>query len=237
HWIFFELRNISDKSEEFFFLLNCPYLSEVSYYEYDDNKWKLIAATGINKAFNTRPYYFNDFVLPISIPENASKKILIKTNKRAQIFSIKPQLMSKYAFEEKQQKQYLLLGIIIGIICFNIIVNIFLGIGLKDNIHYKYILYLCLSTFWLLTRVGFDFQFLYPNFPEIVPFAQPTTGMLTLPVMAYLAIDFLKLNEVKNKPYYVLYYTNLILIFSFPFWLFFNIVLPDKSMLVNTFSI
>ncbi len=73
---------------------------------------------------------------------------------------------------------------------FNIIINLFLGVSLGDKIHYLYAAYVMSALLWVLSSVGADYQFLFPDYPAVFGISQFVAGGITMVLMAQLAIVF-----------------------------------------------
>jgi signal transduction histidine kinase len=226
-WISFVIKNPSTATENLVLQFNNPYLNHLDIYEIDDNH-KLMHSlhTGTSLPFVSRKYAYHDFVFPLHVPKMSSKRILIRASNKDEIFSIKPQLMGESHFHQKEQKLYLIIGLIIGIMTFNVLVNLFLGISLKDRIHFLYAFYVLGAIFWVLSSVGLDFQYLYPNKPYLTTIAQPFFGGITMVLMAQLSIVFLQLKTSRGL---VLYFLNVIkwgVIVGLPGWLIIILGIP-----------
>ena len=226
YWMMFAVQNTSGTEKELFFQFNNPYLNTIDVYKKEASGFEKIMHTGAALPFKTRIYPFHDFVFPISLQKGEQATYLIMAEKHGEIFSTKPELMSAGRFKSKEQRIYILFGIVTGIMVFNIIINIFLGISLKDRIHYLYALYIFWALLWLFSSVGMDYQFLTSDSPSLFAVSQPVTGAVTMILMAQLAIVFLRLREHKTMAYRFLNIAKWVLIATLPLRLLFFFVLP-----------
>ena len=115
-WMTFTLRNNSASDEKLFYAFNNPSLNAIEIYKLSDTGFTSMVVMGSAKPFNTRAYPYHDFVLPIQVPAERSVTYLMMAERRAQIFSSRPELMSENYFRKKEQKLYTVFGIILGIL-------------------------------------------------------------------------------------------------------------------------
>lgn len=218
YWMIFTLKNPFAAEKDLFFQFNNPYLNVIQIWKKTPTGFGEIAHTGSTLPFNTRPYTYHDFVLPIRLGAGEVRTLLIMADKRGEIFSAKPQLMDANTFKDKEQKLYLMFGVIIGIMLFNIVINLFLGVSLKDGIHFLYALYICAALLWLFSSMGVDFQYFYPDTPALIAIAQPITGGITMILMAQLAIVFLQLGKGRSWVKLLLNTGKYTAMIQTPFW-------------------
>lgn len=218
YWMTFTVKNPFVAEKDLFFQFNNPYLNVIQVWEKTPAGFLEIALTGATLTFETRPYPYHDFVLPLRLSAGEVRTLLIMADKRGEIFSAKPQLMDAGTFKDKEQKLYLMFGVIMGIMLFNIVINLFLGISLKDGIHFLYALYICAALLWLFSSMGIDFQYFYPGTPSLIAIAQPITGGITMILMAQLAIVFLRLREGRSRVKLLLNTGKYTAMVQTPFW-------------------
>lgn len=236
YWFKFSIKNSSKSQKDYLFALNSPYLNEVQFHVVRNGQPELLSKTGTWYPFNTRPLSYFDFVLPIALPPGESATYYVLSHKLLEIYNIKPELIAKDAFEEKELSQYGFIGIVIGIMLFNVVINLFLGFTLKDKIHFWYVCYVMCSLMWLMSSIGIDFQFLYPSYPEFFKYSQRVFGVATIILMGQLAVYFLRLNDTKGPSYYFLNIVGGIAKISIAMWVFFVYVFSTMSAFTNVLS-
>lgn len=235
-WSIFTVKNIGVEDERILYQLNNPYIKQIQVYIIEEGRPKLLFEMGTNYPFHTRPITYHDFVFPLIVKANSSSIVLIMAHNHGEIFSSKPELLNEKSFQRKEQKLYITLGIIFGIMVFNIIINLFLGISLRDNIHYLYAVYTIAALLWLLSSLGMDFEYIYPNNPKIFLIAQGFSGGITMILMAQLAIVFLQLKTVRGKAYLFLNVTKWVLFLVIPIWTIVNYWFLDYTILRKALS-
>ncbi|MGJ7033541.1 sensor histidine kinase [Niabella hirudinis] len=216
YWMTFTLQNRSDSSNALFYQFNNPYIDVIDIYLKTTAGFEKLWTQGSLFPFATRSYPYHDFVFPISMEAGQSATYLIMAEKRGELFSTKPELMSARHFKKKEQNLYLVFGTIMGMMLFNILINIFLGISLKDRIHFLYALYVCVALIWFFSSMGIDYQLFFPNHPAWFQQSQGITGAVTMVLMAQLATVFLKLKQTKARAYTFLTIAKWVLILILP---------------------
>ncbi|WP_090390826.1 sensor histidine kinase [Niabella drilacis] len=216
YWMTFTLQNTSGTGKALFYQFNNPYIDVIDIYLKTGGGFEKLWSVGSLFPFTTRNYPYHDFVFPISIGAGQSATYLIMAEKRGELFSTKPELMSARHFKKKEQNLYLVFGTIMGMMLFNILINIFLGVSLKDRIHFLYAIYVSVALLWFFSSMGIDYQLFFPNHPAWFQQSQGITGAVTMVLMAQLATVFLKLRQTKTRVYTFLTITKWVLILILP---------------------
>jgi signal transduction histidine kinase len=237
YWTLFTLKNPGSDDADLFYQFNNPTINHIEVYTVVDGAIQHRISTGALLPFKTRGYSYHDFVIPIKIRSNQNITYLIMSEKRGELFSITPALMSTNYFKEKEANVYLVLGIIIGIMIFNILINLFLGISLNYKLHYLYALYVSVTLLWIFGSVKMDYQLLFPDYPLLFKISQPLTGGITMILMAQLAIVFLQLKKSGAKVFVILNTAKWVLITILPFRIALYLVFPKYAWLGEKASI
>lgn len=203
-WLTFTLVNHAEGERTLFYKFNYPFLKSIDVYKQTSTGLARILQTGAERPFNSRGYVYHDFVLPIRLAKGETASFLIRMERKGERFSTSPELISESAFKKEEQFTYIVIGIMVGIMFFNIVINLFLGVSLADKIHYLYAAYVGATLLWVFSSVGLDYQFLFPNYPAIFKIAQFVAGAITMLLMAQLAIVFLELKRHSLVAYYFL---------------------------------
>ncbi|HFK5570165.1 sensor histidine kinase [Elizabethkingia meningoseptica] len=229
YWLSFNLKNTSASEKSVFYKFNYPFLNNIEVYKHTDSGFEKLFKTGADSGFNTRIYPYHDFVFPIRLRAGESGSFLIMAERKGERFSTTPELISDKLFKEKEQQLYIIIGIIAGMMLFNIIINLFLGVSLGDKIHYLYAAYVMSALLWVLSSVGADYQFLFPDYPAVFGISQFVAGGITMVLMAQLAIVFLELRNSNTKSYYYLNLCKWVLLFALIFRIGFYILFPKQE--------
>ncbi|PVH25507.1 histidine kinase [Sphingobacterium corticibacter] len=231
YWLSLKLQNSGSDNRTIYFQLNNPHLDSVRVFYQTPDGMKQLWETGATLPFDTRPYPYHDFVLPLKLTAGATEYFIIHTKKEGKIFSIKPELMDEDYFKGKEQRLYTIFGLFLGFMLFNVFVNLFLGVTLGDRIHYLYSLYVLAAMSWMFCSVGAEFQFVFPNHPEWFMLSQSITGAITMILMSLLAFVFLQLKDLRIKAKFVLQCATGLLLITLPVKLAVESFFPSFSHL------
>jgi len=113
--------------------------------------------------------------------------------------NILPTLIDNDGFRAQEKKEYLLIGLLTGIMVFSIIINIFLYFSLKEKIHLIYTLYVLSMLYWLYCSLSMDFQYLYPNYPFLTELSICVSTSLSFITMTKLITSFLDITPQNSK--------------------------------------
>lgn len=217
-WAIFTLKNQLSTSGNFYFQVNNPNLNLVQLFQKTAGGFVSLGRGGISLPFHARPYSYYDLVFPITLPAGAEATYVVLMDKREEIFSAKPMLTSARSFKKQEQKFYVLLGIFTGIMGFNILINLFLWLSIKDKIHLLYAIYVLATMAWLFSSVGLDFQYLFPNNPSFFAISQGVFGGITMVLMAQLASVFLGLKRGNSAFKVWLDIAKIVVLVQTPLW-------------------
>lgn len=233
YWLYFQLHNPNPDTKDIYFQFNNPHIDSIVVYRQTSNGWQHWVTTGAKLPFRSRLYLYHDFILPIQLDAGKVQSYLLMVKKEGKVFSLQPQLMSASFFKSKEQRLYVVFGVLLGIMLFNIVINIFLGISLRDRIHFLYAVYVFATLTWLFCSIGAEFQYIFPDYPELFSLSESITGAVTMILMGRLAFNFLQLREQKSKAKMFLQTMTLLLLLVLPVKLLFEIYLPDQEQLTG----
>ena len=147
-----------------------PHINKINIYSVNNHLIKLSFQSGDYYKFKQRELNDPDFWF--KIPNN-TQAILIEVDKKGESLDLPIRFV-----EEKEMIQYLsdqkmAYGIFVGWMIFLVLLNLFLWVSLRDNIHFFYILFVSSSALWVIANWGLGFQYIWPNYPEMASKARP----------------------------------------------------------------
>ncbi len=195
YWLVFTIKNATPNDVVSHFKLNYAGVNYAYLYKSSVDGFHLLAKSGIRLPFHLRPYKHFDTVFPLSLQSGEASTYLIMLDKFGESLSISPQLFNSENFNTKENNIYLIYGMVAGIMLLNVIVNVFLYFSLRQKIHLIYAGYVCAICYWIFAANGFDYQYLYPNYPIMPAISEFISTSLGLVMMSYLIIVFLDLKK------------------------------------------
>jgi signal transduction histidine kinase len=199
YWLVFTLKNTQTSDDVFYFQLHQPWLNQVHFYAKNDTGFVLMGQSGMNLPFNARPYQYHDMVFPIYLRSGDAGTYVVVIDNIGASLNIFPTLTSENDFRAEEKKEYLLWGILTGIMLFNLIVNIFLYLTLKEKIHRLYFLYVISMLYWMYCSTALDFQYFYPNYPFIATISEYFAASAGFITMANLISGFLGVTRKNSR--------------------------------------
>ncbi|MBC7509149.1 MAG: hypothetical protein H7320_10450, partial [Ferruginibacter sp.] len=199
YWLIFTLKNEQPTDGTFYFQLHQPWIKLAQLYSLTDTGFKLMAQSGMALHFDARPYAHFDIVFPISLRSQSSGTFLLMVDNRGSDLNILPTLTDDDSFRAEEKKEYLLIGLLTGIMAFSIVINIFLYFSASEKIHLIYTLYVLSMLYWLFSSLSLDFQYLYPNYPFLTTLSISISTSLSFIFMTALITSFLDVTEQNSK--------------------------------------
>ena len=101
-----------------------------------------------------------DFWYPIKTEDDG---LLIRVDKKGESMIVPLQIVPDNEVLSQLSNQKSIYGFFAGWMLFLLVLNFFLWLSLKDNIHFFYILYITTTALWLFSNWGIGFQYLWPE--------------------------------------------------------------------------
>ncbi len=176
---------------------------------------KTFGKTGDHFPFKSRSILANEFVFPVSTAFYDSCELIIAADKRHTKKILPVFFYSDEQYIRHAQESSLLHGVLIGLSLILLIYNSYLYFMLRQRVFQWYSIYLLLILLYFLSDMGYLFEYLYPNFPEI-------NDVLRMGIIAGSLIPFLLfINEMlelkKQQPLFYAVNKIMLLIFSLIF--------------------
>lgn len=199
YWFAFTVKNNLPTDISLFFEVNNPGINIAKVYKRSANGFQLTGEAGDHLPFETRPVKYYDPVFPIQLNAGETSTIIALLDNTGDNLDCLPQLYDANTFHAKAERYYIVIGSITGIMLTAFILNLFLGISLKEKLHLLYALYIISMLFEMYLLQGIDVQYIYPGYPvlsDIFKYLSPATG---LTLMAYVMQLFLNQTRQNSR--------------------------------------
>jgi signal transduction histidine kinase len=184
YWLLLTVKNNLPYDETFYYQLNHPKLYSVIAYKNEGNGFVWLGKSGFAYPFSQKMYHYYDNVFPIVLKSGQAAAILLNINiNNGYNPYFAPQFSNANTFKAKEQKFYMVNGIITGIMVTAFLLNIFLGVSLKQKLHFLYSAYIICVLYEIFLSQGLDSQYLYPdgnNMLNLMRYVIPCTGIVLL---------------------------------------------------------
>ncbi|MBS1747919.1 MAG: hypothetical protein JST21_17285 [Bacteroidetes bacterium] len=197
YWLLFTVKNNLPDDATFYFELNNPGINIAKVYKKSVNGFQLVGEAGDHLPFGTRPLRYYDLVFPLQLDAGETATIIASLDNTGDNVDCLPQLYDANTFNEKAERYYIVIGAITGIMLTAFILNLFLGITLRDRLHLLYALYVISMLFEMYILQGIDLQYIYPSHPALSDIFKYLSPAISLTLMAYVMQIFL--NQTRNN--------------------------------------
>lgn len=163
NWIRFDVENHSSK-REWFLEFAFPLINELQLYVEDDTGIQKIQQMGVEYPFHQREIKHRHFVMDITIEPGELKTFYALATGSGDLHP-PITIWDQKSFVEKQQKEFLLLGVFYGIVLVMILYNLFLFFSLRMKSYLYYVLTIICTLLGKLSINGLAYQYLWPDYP------------------------------------------------------------------------
>jgi len=178
-------------------------------------------ATGDHHAFNTRPVFFWDFILPITTAPGKPDSLLLTLDNSGETQVYNLTLLNPDQFERKRLGDTFFFVIVLSVSLIFSLAFFILGIFKKDKISSVFSLYILVSVLWILNINGILFQLVWPNNVFIQHAARVFTSSCSISAFVYYFISFYK-NQISGfasvvfKTFIIMMLTRIIMVLGLP---------------------
>lgn len=164
-----------------------PHINILRIYTVQSDSIVFAYQSGDYYSFKERLVKDPDFWFPI--PAN-SKGLLLKIDKSGESLFVPLSIIPEKEMVGILADQKAVYGFFAGWFLFLIILNIFLGISLKEQIHFYYILYVATSVLWMISNWGIGFQYIWPENTDFASKSRPVFASFSFVFMLELCKQF-----------------------------------------------
>lgn len=201
HWFKFQLNN-REVPQELSLEIKNHLINHLELFEVKNNKISSLGQSGDAVVFTQRPTPSRTFVYPISLNPYDEAYYYLKLDKRYENLATEITLWQTNDFEDRDQREYLLWGIFIGVVMFIVILNIIFWNTTLDTVYLWYSTYILGLTLRQLADSGLGFQYLWAELPAL-NYPDPVIQALWLYVPAQIQFQqqFLGLRQNQLRIY------------------------------------
>lgn len=198
HWFKFRLHN-GGIPQELSLEIKNHLINHLELFEVKNNTISSLGQSGDAVVFTQRPTPSRTFVYPISLNPHDEALYYLKLDKRYENLATEITLWQTNDFEDRDQREYLLWGIFIGVVLFIVILNIIFWNTTSDSVYLWYSASILGLTLRQLADSGLGFQYLWPQLPALnYPDAVIQALWLYVPAQIQFQQQFLGLRQ--NQP-------------------------------------
>ncbi|MEP1033136.1 7TM diverse intracellular signaling domain-containing protein [Ekhidna sp.] len=179
YWIQIPIFNDSQQSE-FYLEVDYPQLDYLQLYDVKRNSAYLLYETGDRFEFNTRPVQYRNFVFPVKLERGDSIILLLNVDKRKSAARFPLTLYTNSSFWKMYNQETIFYGFCFGFLVLVVLLSIIVGLKLRMTIFIWYSLYVLTFGLRCFAKLGYGYQFITSEDPELNTHFFPFTTQLAM---------------------------------------------------------
>jgi signal transduction histidine kinase len=165
-WVTIPLSKLPPSSN--WLVVKDPHINQLGvWFKKGDSIFGGFAKTGDHEPFSSRSIAANDFVFPLPQSPSDSLELIIGADKRHTRTLLPIAFLSDQRYLQESKERALTNGILIGLVLVIFIYNTGLYLLIRQHVFLWYSLYLFLILLYFLSDMGYLFQYLHPNLPQV----------------------------------------------------------------------
>ncbi len=230
YWIALNLTNQDTSATNIFLEIDYPQLDFIEVFEVDSNQSKILYTTGDEFPFDQRPILSRNYIFPLIIQPLDTSTVLLHLRKFKSAMRFPLNLYKEKAYNSSHFKSNLIYSLYFGIILLVALTSIVLGVILRKSTFVIYSLYILSFGLWLFTRLGYSYQFLIPDFPELNQHLLPVCGQLAIMGLILYVRSFFETHKILPIFHRVMNGILVFFVFGYVIWALF----PDEFVAYAT---
>lgn len=196
YWIHFNILNKDNSRDALFIDIQSPRLNEIELYEAFSTEIKSLGKLGDFSPFKQRTILNKNYIYSVNFQPNQSKDYFLLINQVGNTLILPIQVFTPRGFQEKVNQDYLVDGIIYGILICVSLFSLLFFINTKDTLYLYYSLYILTGILWLLSYFGIGYQYLWGNYPSVSALSAPLMASLNVLINIQICKILLQLKIV-----------------------------------------
>lgn len=199
YWLFFEVFNNFNTTQDLTIEIARPITNVVELYEIRNNKAKLVAKSGDDCNFDEKTINSYKSLLPIYLNGKERKYYAIKLVSDGETISLPIIFWNKDVLAKRTQTYNFFVGIFYGVFLFVIVIYLTFYFLLKDNSFLLYTVYVLFSALLQFGLDGFIHQYFFPSGGYLTQHAILFVAGCTVFFVVLYGRNYLKLKENYQK--------------------------------------
>ncbi len=237
YWLLLTVQNNLAQDETFYYQLNHPQLYSVIAYTKTGAAFTYFGKSGYAYPFDVKPYKYYDNVFPLFVKRGQTVTVLLFINiHNGHNPYFAPELSNTNAFKDKEERFYMVNGLIAGIMLTAMLLNIFLGIFLNEKLHFLYAVYIVCILYEIFLTQGLDRQYFYHGTSDkitLVRYIIPCCGIFLL---AYVMQLFLNQKYSNSKIKIFVDIVNYCCVGATIFYCVYFLISPETSVVTAIYQ-
>lgn len=196
-WLAVKLDSIQ-KPDSLTLVIGNPHINKIEFYQVKNNTPSITYLSGDYHTFGKRPVATTKFSFPLI--EN-TYLYLVKIDKRNESLQLTFDVLGNKKLTYQESKNSIVTGVLTGIIFLLLIFGFYLSAITREKVYILYCLYVASGWLWVLSDMGYGFQYLWPNNTWFASRARPVFSELTIILSIQFCIYYIggvKRNSLKK---------------------------------------
>ncbi|WP_436517066.1 7TM diverse intracellular signaling domain-containing protein [Ekhidna sp. To15] len=179
YWIQIELTNKTDEPL-YYIEVDYPQLDYLQLYEIEGDTARLLFETGDRFIFNRRPVQYRNFTFPLELAIGEKTHLLLNVDKRNSAARFPLILYPNNSFWKMYNQETIFYGFCFGFLALVVLISLIVGYNLKMTIFIWYALYVLTFGLRCFAKLGYGYQFIASDYPELNTHLFPFSTQLAL---------------------------------------------------------
>jgi len=165
YWIKFSVINKTNKIQNLVFSIDHPLLRSIHFYAIKGVNLEKEIITGEREVFSSRDIKDRTFLFDLNLEPNVQYSYFVRVNSEGTTLRLPMSINTYKSYIKADNYKIIINGVLIGLLLFSVLFNLFLLIVTKDIINFYYTIFVFLLAFFLVNITGLTYQNLWPNSP------------------------------------------------------------------------
>jgi len=197
YWLRLTLHDAEQAERHWYLELLDSHINNILFYQDDDSFPR--ARTGSNLPFNSRPYFYKNFLFRLQVAPNQTHTYYLRLQSDSKTAFL-ARLRNETVLANHFQREYGLLGIFYGVLLIMVVYNLCIYLFIQEQMYLRYVAYVLSCSLVFLSEDGLGFQYLWPALPWLNQLINAVAPVLLLLTFSYYARQFL--DSPERLPHY-----------------------------------
>ncbi|MBW3130019.1 7TM diverse intracellular signaling domain-containing protein [Hymenobacter profundi] len=192
YWLRLTLHDAEQAERHWYLELLDSHINSISLYQDENNA--PIVHTGADLPFNSRPYFYKNFLfrLPLTPDQTHTYYIRLQSSSKTSFLA---RIRTETILASHFQREYGLLGGFYGVLLIMVIYNLCIYLFIREQMYLRYVAYVLSCSLVFLSEDGLGFQYLWPTLPWLNQLVNAVAPVLLLLTFSYYARQFMDSSE------------------------------------------
>ena len=163
YWVKFFVINKTNSLKNLVFALDYPLLKSVKFYAIKGSKLEKRIITGNEEPFLSRDIKDRTFLFDLNLEPNIEYTYIVRVSSEGTTLRLPMSISTYKSYIKDDNYSVIINGILVGLLLFSVLFNLFLLVVTRDIINFYYTVYVFLLAFFLINITGLTYQNLWPT--------------------------------------------------------------------------